>query len=227
MKRAKPQEFPQTSTMRATSKAASLAAKNRTHLCHFLLALGLSGALVGCGGAAARPAQESLAALHTPRRLFPMGEGYSWAFRNDPGGGLPVQTSVLRVTSVRGTQAQIESLATGDARTYDLREDGLFWVDANLYLIHTPIRVGTSWPSSNARTATITEADVAVDVPTGHFDHCIVVTEEGGTSGLTVRTTYCPDVGPTIVATHQTLQLVAAGTSTRSELQAYQQGEDE
>lgn len=197
--------------------------KNPPHLCLPLLAL----SLVGCGGAAQRPAQESLAALHTPRRLFPMGEGYSWAFRNDPGGGLPVQTSILRVTSTRGTQAQIESLATGDARTYDLREDGLFWVDANLYLIHAPIRVGNSWPSSNARTATISEVDISVDVPTGHFDHCVVITEEGGTSGLTVRTTYCPDVGPTIVETHQALQLVAAGTSTRSELQAYQQGEEE
>lgn len=213
--------------MRALSSAASFRGKNPPHLCHILIALSLSGLGLGCGGAAQRPAQESLAALHTPRRLFPMGEGYSWAFRNDPGGGLPVQTSILRVTSMRGTQAQIESLATGDARTYDLREDGLFWVDANLYLIHTPIRVGTSWPSSNARTATISDADVSVDVLTGHFDHCIVVTEEGGTSGLTVRTTYCPDVGPTVVETHQALQLVAAGTSTRSELQAYQQGEDE
>lgn len=182
--------------------------------------------LSACGGAQTRTAADDPTRL-SPRRLFPLGEGYSWAYENDPGMGLPRQTSVLRVSSYSAAGARVESLATGDARTYELRDDGLFWVDANVYLLRAPIEVGAEWPSANGRTARVTDTDVSVDVPTGHFDHCVEIREEGGDSGLAMRTVYCPDVGPTLIEAHQSLSLSASGVTATGRLQAYQQGPDE
>ncbi|MBX7191942.1 MAG: hypothetical protein K1X94_07790 [Sandaracinaceae bacterium] len=186
----------------------------------------VSLALAACGAAAPRGGADDPTRLE-PRRLFPMGAGYSWAYENDPGMGLPRQTSVLRVSAFSAGGARVESLATGDARSYELRDDGLFWVDAGVYLLHAPITLGAEWPSANGRTARVSDIDASVDVPTGHFDHCVEIREEGGESGLAMRTIYCPDVGPTLIEAHQTLSLAASGVTATGRLQAYQLGEDE
>lgn len=183
--------------------------------------------LSGCGGAQTPTGADDPTRL-SPRRLFPLGEGYSWAYENDPGMGLPRQTSVLRVSAYTAGSARVESLATGDARSYEQRDDGLFWTDADVYLLRAPIEVGAEWPSANGRTARVSDIDVSVDVPTGHFDHCVEIREEGGESGLAMRTVYCPDVGPTLIEAHQTLTLSATGVTATGRLQAYQLGaEDE
>lgn len=183
-------------------------------------------ALGACGGAPARSGADDPTRLE-PRRLFPMGTNYSWAHDNDPGGGLPRQTSVLRVTEFTGTTARLESLANGNARTYELREDGIFWVESSVYLLRAPIAVGAEWPSINGRTARVSDIDVSVDVPTGHFDHCVEVRETGGESGLSTRTIYCPDVGPTLIEAHQALTLGTGGVTGTGRLQAYQLGDDD
>ena len=190
-----------------------------------VLTLGTS-ALAACGGAAPRGGADDPTRLD-PRRLFPMGPNYSWAHDNDPGGGLPRQTSVLRVTQFTGGTARLESLANGNARTYELREDGIYWVESSVYLLRAPIALGAEWPSINGRTARVSDIDVSVDVPTGHFDHCVEIREEGGTSGLTTRTLYCPDVGPTLIEAHQDLTLGVGGVTGTGRLQAYQLGDDD
>jgi hypothetical protein len=73
----------------------------------------------------------------------------------------------------------------------------------------------------------VTDIDVSVDVPTGHFDHCVEVREEGGSSGLTTRTIYCPDVGPALIEAHQDLSLGVGGVTGTGRLQAYQLGDDD
>lgn len=180
--------------------------------------------LVACGGAAPRGGAADPTRLE-PRRLFPMGPNHSWAHDNDPGGGLPRQTSVLRVTEFTGRTARLESLANGNARTYELRDDGIYWVESDVYLLRAPIAVGAEWPSINGRTARVTDIDVTVDVPTGHFEHCVEVRETGGSSGLTTRTVYCPDVGPTLIEAHQALTLGTGGVTGTGRLQAYQLGD--
>lgn len=185
----------------------------------------LSLLLAACG-AGPRPVADDPTRLE-PRRLFPLGEGYSWAHDNDPGGGLPRQTSVLRVAAYTGQTARVESLANGNTRTYEIREDGIFWTEGEVYLLRAPIALGAEWPSVNGRTARVTDTDVSVDVPTGHFDHCVEVREEGGDSGLTTRTIYCPDVGPTLIEAHQSLSLGTGGVTGTGRLQAYQLGPDD
>ncbi len=191
-----------------------------------LAALASTLALGACGGAPVRSGADDPTRLE-PRRLFPMGANYSWAHDNDPGGGLPRQTSVLRVTAYDGHTARLESLANGNTRTYQLRDDGIFWVESEIYLLRAPIALGAEWPSMNGRTARVSDIDISVDVPTGHFDHCVEVREEGGTSGLTTRTIYCPDVGPTLIEAHQALTLGTGGVTGTGRLQAYQQGDDD
>lgn len=182
--------------------------------------------LGGCGAAPVRGGADDPSRLD-PRRLFPMGAGYSWAHDNDPGGGLPRQTSVLRVTDFTGTTARLESLANGSVRNYELREDGIFWVEGGVYVLRAPIRLGAEWPSVSGRTARVTDVDASVDVPTGHFDHCVEVREEGGESGLSVRTVYCPDVGPTVIEARQSLSLGVGSVTGVGRLQAYQRGAED
>lgn len=181
-------------------------------------------ALAGCGGASPRSTSADPGRL-APRRLFPLGEGYSWAYDNDPGNGLPRQTSVLHVTAFDSGRAVVESLATGNARTYELRDDGLFWVEQDAYLLHAPIEVGASWPSGLGRTARVTDVDVSVDVPTGHFDHCVEIRETRDDETDFVRTVFCADVGPTVIESRQRLSLGEVVATGR--LQAYQQGPDD
>ncbi|MBN8610427.1 MAG: hypothetical protein J0L92_07585 [Deltaproteobacteria bacterium] len=196
-----------------------------TQLVRVALAVSVAG-LGACGGATPRSGADDPTRLE-PRRLFPMGANYSWAHDNDPGGGLPRQTSVLRVTAYDGRSARLESLANGNSRTYELREDGIFWVESSVYLLRSPIAVGAEWPSINGRTARVSDIDVSVDVPTGHFDHCVEIREDGGESGLTTRTIYCPDVGPTLIEAHQSLTLGTGGVTGTGRLQAYQLGDDD
>lgn len=178
-----------------------------------------------CGGASLRTGGDDASRLD-PRRLFPLGPHYSWAYQNDPGGGLPRQTSVLRVADFTGRRARVESLANGNIRTYEVRDDGIYWVESDIYILRAPIALGAEWPSLSGRTARVTDLDASVDVPTGRFDHCVEVQETGGDSGLSVRTIYCPDVGPTLVEAHQALTLGEGVTGT-GRLQAYQVTEAE
>jgi hypothetical protein len=225
MTRARARLFAQTAymAMRDVSRAPN-APGSRGTLGKVLFVAAL--ALPACGGAAPRSGAADPTRLE-PRRLFPMGQNYSWAHDHDPGGGLPRQTSVLRVTAFTGSTARLESLANGNARTYELREDGIFWVESAVYLLRAPIAVGAEWPSVNGRTARVTDIDVSVDVPTGHFDHCVEVREEGGSSGLTTRTIYGPDVGPALIEAHQDLSLGVGGVTGTGRLQAYQLGDDD
>lgn len=181
--------------------------------------------LVACGGAMGRGGADDTSRLD-PRRLFPMGAHFSWAHQNDPGGGLPTQTSVLRVASFDGHTARLESLANGSVRTYELRDDGIFWVESGVYLLRAPIELGAEWPSMSGRVARVTDLDASVEVPSGSFTHCVEVREEGGGSGLAIRTIYCPDVGPTLIEAHQELSLSGGVTGT-GRLQAYQLGDDD
>lgn len=199
-------------------------ARSRFVIAGLALAHGL--AVGGCGGA---PVRTDVAdpSMREPARLYPLSDGYAWTFRNDPGGGLPALNSILRVASSNGSTARVESMANGDGRTYERRTDGIFWVEGGIYQLRAPIEAGTSWPSSNGRTARVIDVDVTVEVPAGRFTHCVEVREEGGDAGLTVRTVYCPDIGPTVVEAFQELTLSASGVHTTSELQAYQTSADE
>jgi hypothetical protein len=46
-----------------------------------------------------------------------------------------------------------------------------------------------------------------VHTSSGDFADCVEVTESGGDSGLAIRTVYCPNVGPALLETTQTLTL--------------------
>ena len=162
----------------------------------------------------------------TAQRLYPMGEGYIWTYDIDT----QTEITALGISRVIGISGDLVRIAAdgGDERTYELREEGIYRPDVSAWLIRDPIEVGQEWPSSGARTARITSISEEVDVPAGHFTHCVEITEEGGEAGLHVRTVYCPDVGPAIVESRQELSLaMSGGVTVTGSLRGFQQGEDD
>ncbi len=64
------------------------------------------------------------------------------------------------------------------------------------FLLKAPLRAGATWQGMSG-TVRITSVDKSVDVPAGHFDHCLETIEEKAAQGGSKRITtdYCPDVG--------------------------------
>lgn len=64
------------------------------------------------------------------------------------------------------------------------------------FLLKAPLRTGATWQGM-AGTVRVTSDDKSVDVPAGHFDHCVETVEEKQAQGGVKRITtdFCPDVG--------------------------------
>ena len=88
------------------------------------------------------------------RSLYPMAEGYTWTYDIDTETEMN-NLGVTRVTAVTGHHVEITTDAS-ETRNYELREEGIFRSDRDVWLLRDPIVVGTEWPSSGGRTARIT-----------------------------------------------------------------------
>lgn len=150
--------------------------------------------LWGCA-AAERPTRQT--AL-TVRSLYPLQKGNAWSYDVDTGDGTAI-LAITRVTAVRGNVVEV---VTGETPSnYELRPDGIWRVERGAYLLRAPIAVGESWPSGGGLTATIARTGISVETTAGHFDRCVEIREDGTTTGGTIHTTYCPEVGPVLVRT--------------------------
>ena len=155
-----------------------------------------------------------------------MGEGYIWTYDIDTGTGLS-SLGITRVVQVSGQTVGIAADG-GEMHAYELRPEGVYQPASQTWLLRDPIAVGQSWPSTHDRTATIQSITETVDLTDGHYDGCVAVMEEGGTSGQHVRTTYCMGVGPVIVESRQELiTSMTGGLTVTGRLRAHQQGPDE
>jgi hypothetical protein len=69
--------------------------------------------------------------------------------------------------------------------------------DTGVFILKTPIEVGTSWPGEHGGTTRITSIDASVKVIAGSYASCVQTTEDGGRVGPAKSwvTTYCPGVG--------------------------------
>jgi hypothetical protein len=61
-------------------------------------------------------------------------------------------------------------------------------------LLAAPLELGAEWAGAAGRVR-VTAIERSVDVPAGHFEGCLVTTEQNGPSPASIVTTYCPDVG--------------------------------
>jgi hypothetical protein len=147
-------------------------------------------ALLGCGGAQ-HPA--TAAEPITSRSLYPMERGRAWSFDAVARDG----TSVLVVSRVVSAEQGVSELTTGqESQFYELRADGIYRRAREAYLLHDPIELGASWPAGGGQNATVSQVGLELETPGGKLTRCVEILEAGAPSGLTVRTVYCPGVGP-------------------------------
>lgn len=147
-----------------------------------------------------------------------MGEGYLWTHDVDTQTGIPT-LSITRVTEASSPRFVIQADGSRDRHVYELRDEGIWDVDASAWLIRDPLALGESWDAGPSRTARITAVGQAVDVPAGHFEDCVEITVQNEQTDGQSRTVYCPDQGPAIVEYRQEL-MTTGGITIHGELRA-------
>ena len=188
------------------------------------LVAGVSALLAGC------PSSGGTTPRHGPltsRDLYPFGEGYAWTYDIDTEVETGPSLGVVRVTAISPDAVQITD-TMGMTHDYELREGGIWRRVGGVWLLRDPIEVGTQWPSLTGRTARITSVTASVDVFAGHYDGCVEVSEEGGDAERTIRTTYCPGVGPVVIELHQVLVTsMTGGVTVTGRLRDFSNGLDD
>jgi len=121
--------------------------------------------------------------------------------------------AISRVDSRSGRRANVLDPA-GVVVPYEVRDDGIFRPDKQVYLLRDPLARGASWASTAGMTATVTAMDRVVDTPAGRFEGCVEVVQEGGENGLRITTDYCPDVGAARIEASMTLGEGRSATTT-------------
>lgn len=179
---------------------------------------------VSCGGTQsglARPTGD----VHAPSRLYPLGLGYVWSYKIDTGTNLD-SLVVMRVVRAEGVHFEVSPGGGGSPSIYERRPDGLFRPGSSTWLLHAPIVLGATWPSTSGMTATVTSVTARASTGAGDFDHCVEVTEAGGEAGRVTRTVYCPDVGPVLIDTSVALTVRETALHVIAKLQGFSFGED-
>ena len=156
--------------------------------------------------------------------LYPLGAGYIWTYDIDTGTGLNT-LGIARVLEASATTFVVQNDGDRSRRTYEVRPDGIFHVEAGSYLIQEPIAVGTEWDATGGR-ARITAVEQDIDVPAGHFERCITIEKTNETAERAYREVYCPGQGPVIVETIQTMT-IGEGLAITATLRAPLQRGDE
>jgi hypothetical protein len=157
----------------------------------------------GCGGAQTTETGPR-ADLHAPDNLYPLGEGYVWSYQVD--NGLEQVLGVAQVTAVVGPRVEISALG-GEPFVYERREGGIFRPASQTWLLKAPITVGATWEAPSGRTARVVTVSARIEVPAGEFTDCVRIEEDGGEDQKTIKTVYCPGVGPVYVETSMQLTM--------------------
>ncbi len=126
-------------------------------------------------------------------RLYPLRQGAVWSYDVDTGQGLPI-LAITRVT--KAEEKHVEIAVGREPIVYERRVEGLFRPDRDAYVLLAPVRPGETWDAGSGATAEVRTVEKAVSTPAGEFQGCVEIVETGGTGGKTVRTVFCPDVGP-------------------------------
>jgi len=155
----------------------------------------------------------------SPLHLYPLHAGNAWSYDVDDGS----ESSTLAVSRVDVVHGPIATVVTGDKRIeYEVREEGIYVVSDDAWLLRLPLEVGTAWPGRGGRHARLASTDAAVETPAGSFTGCVEIVETGGKLELEVRTTYCPFVGPVAVDSTMRSTVSDREITVRARLRGYQ-----
>jgi hypothetical protein len=189
-------------------------------------------ALAGCGGAAPQ-VQMTEAQRLEPGTLYPMNEGAEWVYDVDTGGDEPPTLGIFEVIEADGSRRSIANVRNMDADgnvthgepiVYELEPEGIRHLASGGWVLRGPIREGASWDGMGSRTARVSNLDVDVEVFAGTFERCVEVEETGGADGRTVRTVYCPEVGPVLIESRMESELTMRTVVTQARLRTYSPG---
>lgn len=201
-----------------------------------LLVLALTGlaGLTACGGATP-VVRRSEAERLDPRVLYPMLASSQWVYDVHTGPEPPT-LGIFEVVLANGDRRGIATnlgmaeggrVRRGETVEYEIAEEGIRHVASDRWVLRAPIREGASWPAMGGRTARVTNLDTSVEVEAGRYEHCVEVTEDGGEDGRTVRTIYCPDVGPVVMESRIETRLTMRSVETVARLRSYTASADE
>ncbi|NOY92783.1 MAG: hypothetical protein GXP55_16460 [Deltaproteobacteria bacterium] len=132
--------------------------------------------------------------LLAPTTLYPLADGNIWTYDIDTETGLP-SLGIMRVVSGDGRNFVVQQDGASRALHYEVRPDGIFRTDFDVYLLKAPIAVGAEWPAPSGRTARVTSVTERIDTPEGTLEGCVRVDEEGGDADRFISTTFCPRIG--------------------------------
>lgn len=150
--------------------------------------LGMMVMLASCAGVQTPPpARGPIRA----RDYFPLGTGAAWSYDTETGHGGGTVLSTLAV--VRADHNRFLVRSGTHTETYELRDDGV--VREGDYLIHDPVRAGTTWTARDGSHLEIRAVDQRRTVGEQSFTHVIEVVRSGGETGLTTTTWYALDTG--------------------------------
>jgi hypothetical protein len=191
--------------------------------------------LPACGPATPDVAEPEVDRL-APTTLYPMLEGSQWVYDVDTGGPEPPTLGIFEVVEATGDRRTIANnrgmdsqgqVRHGEPVTYEIAPEGIRHVASGAWVLHAPLEAGAEWDAMGGRTARVTDIDTSVEVVAGTYEHCVEVTESGGEDGRTVRTVYCPRVGPVEIESRMETELTMRAVSTRARLRSYDDGTGE
>jgi hypothetical protein len=161
--------------------------------------------VLSCGGAQREPQvgrQEEAKLPECPAlRYLPLVDGNQWAYDAEEDETGDKGMFVTRARRLPGPRFSLVS--TQGSHTVEVRGDGITRVETDAYLLKTPLTAGAEWLGEHGSTVRVASADRMVEVPAGKFVGCVETVEEdrgpAGRPARRVTTTYCPDVGVTLL----------------------------
>jgi hypothetical protein len=183
---------------------------------NLVVAACLLSSVCGCGGP--KPVAPHAASTIAPTDLYPLRPGNAWSYDVDTGD----PTNTLAITRVESVEGSLATVRTGSERIeYDVRDEGIYVVADDGWLVRAPIEEGSRWPARGGRTAELVSLHASIDTPAGFFDGCVEVIETGGRLELEVRTVYCPLVGPVAVDSTMRSTVSKRSVSVHARLRGY------
>lgn len=186
----------------------------------------------GCGPVGPTVAEPEIDRL-APTTLYPMEEGAQWVYDVDTGGGEPPTLGIFEVIAVSGDTRRIANnrgmdsqgnVRYADPVDYRVEAEGILHVASGGWVLRGPIEENSEWEAMGGRTAQVTNLDASVEVVAGDYEHCVEIEESGGEDGRTVRTVYCPLVGPVVIESRMETELTMRTVSTQAQLRSHDPG---
>ena len=161
-----------------------------------VLAFALLGVVVGpsCATTSAPSPTGAPDKARVAADFYPLEPGWKWAYDLEKEG-----QHMLAVYSVLERTPDTAIVQAGDERlSYDVSAKGVAQKDGVIvgdYVLKNPIVAGTEW-SVVAGKARIASVEQKVSLPSGDYEHCLVVETLRTDPTRVSRTTFAPGVGP-------------------------------